>query len=63
MSALLIFLALDALDMALLDARVKATASGRVYVNVIQPVDFDDAPRARSSYQGWSYHRAGFWGR
>ena len=26
-------------------ARVKATASGRIYVNVIQPVAFDDATR------------------
>ena len=35
--------ALDALDMALFDARVKPTASGRVYVNVIPPVEFEDA--------------------
>ncbi|MAI24934.1 MAG: hypothetical protein CMN75_02780, partial [Spirochaeta sp.] len=43
--------ALDALDMALLDARVKPTASGRVYVNVIPPVEFEDAKELDSEFQ------------
>ena len=43
--------ALDALDMALLDARVKPTAQGRVYVNVIPPVEFESAKELDQEFQ------------
>ena len=43
--------ALDALDMALLDARVKPTAAGRVFINVIPPVEFDSVSDLDTEFQ------------